>query len=100
MNAKISIKKDADGIRQNTSRNGALLEQLLNDLELNPLSTKSETGSQTRVNRNDPDEKAIIDYVIKQKKDDARIIENIVHESGALKIKSAKETDHNTMMIS
>ena len=50
------------------------------------------------MNRNDPDEKAIIDYVIKQKKNDARIIENIVHESGALKIKSSKETDHNTMI--
>ena len=98
-NAKVKVEKNGE-LKQETSRNGAFLEELLNDLELTPISTKSETGTWTRVNRNNTRERSIIDYMIIRKSDEEQISENIIDEVGAMRIKGSKETDHNTLMLS
>ena len=95
-NTKIKVNKD--GINQNTSPNGRYLEEMISNLNLEPISTKSETGTWTRVNRSNPQEKSIIDYIIIPKEIIEQIKENIVDEEGVYRIKGRKETDHNTLL--
>ena len=99
-NAKIKIDKNQGKTTQEVSRNGKYLEDLLEDQDLIPISTKAHPGTWTRVNRNNPLEKSVIDYIIIRKIDEINITENIVDEEGTLRIKGNKETDHNTMTIS
>ena len=66
---------------------------------MTPISTKSEHGTWTRVNRNNPNEKSVIDYVIMPEEHSKWITENIVDEQGTMRIKGRKESDHNTMLV-
>ena len=66
INAKLKIEKE--GITQEISTNGELLQTLLEDLELEAISTKSNTGTWTRQHRQKTDEKSVIDYIIVEKK--------------------------------
>ena len=98
-NAKIRINKQEGTITQTTSRNGRYLEELLEDTELTPISIQSGSGTWTRVNRNNTQERSVIDYVIIRKRDSELVTENIVDEPGNLRIRGIKDTDHNTMII-
>ncbi len=72
---------------------------MLHNLALDPISTQSQTGTWTRVNRNKPSERSVIDYIVVKKEDSAAVTENIVDEIGQYRIKGMKDTDHNTLLI-
>ena len=95
-NAKFKVERE--GISQETSPNGRYLEGMINNLNLEPISIRSETGTWTRVNRNNPQERSIIDCVIIPKELTQQVKENIVDEEGVYRIKGRKETDHNTLL--
>ena len=96
-NAKIHIEKG--NVKQETSSNGKYLEDMLDNLNLDPVSVDSEYGTWTRENRNNSKEKSVIDYVIIPKEIKKNVLENIVDEKGVYRIKGKKETDHNTILV-
>ena len=97
-NAKLKINKGE--VSQEVSRNGKYLTELLETCGSTAISTESETGTWTRVNRNNTSEKSVIDYFIVRKCDTHCVTENTVDEAGALRMKGIRESDHNTMTIS
>ena len=97
-NAKLKVQKGE--IKQEVSRNGKYLTELLENCEVTAISTESQTGTWTRVNRNNTQERSIIDYILIRQCDKHCVTENTVDEAGALRIKGIHETDHNTMTLS
>lgn len=97
-NAKMKITNNGTTI-QDVSRNGQMLEELTQDLNLTAISTKSQEGTWTRVPWNPKEKKSVIDYMIIKKEDENRIEENIVDEAGTLKIRGEKASDHNTLCL-
>ena len=97
-NAKLEIHKGE--INQDVSRNGMYLTDLLETCDATAISTESQTGTWTRVNRKNTREKSVIDYIIIRQCDTQCVTENVVDEAGALRIKGVHETDHNTMTLS
>ena len=96
-NAKLKIeKKEA---RQEMSSNGTYLAELTRICEMTPISINSQTGTWTRVNRNNPSERSVIDYFLIRKSDESIITENSVDEEGAMRIRGVHESDHNTMTL-
>ena len=61
-NAKLQVNKD--GCEQAQSRNGKILQEMLDNSLLVPASTKVNYGFYTRVNRNDTKAKSMIDYIL------------------------------------
>ena len=98
-NAKIEVVKETENVHQTKSRNGEIMDQMIKNLDLNPISIRSNTGSWTRVNRKKPQEKSIIDYIIMKNETSLKIKENVVDEEGIYRIKGKNETDHNTLMV-
>ena len=99
INAKLKI--DKEGVSQELSRNGELLQTLLEDLELEAISTKSHSGTWTREHRQNEEEKSVIDYIIVEKKHESNVTENVVDKAGVYRLKSKNaQTDHNSMYIS
>ena len=96
-NAKIKIMKNE--VKQETSRNGKMLEDMLNQLDLTPVSVKSEHGTWTRELRTSDKQKSVIDYIIIRKSEERSITENIVDENGTLRLRGEKESDHNTLAL-
>ena len=96
-NAKIEINKGVT--QQSTSRNGKLLNDLIAATDLVPISTKAESGTWTRVNRKNTEEKSVIDYILVRKEDEEFVTENVVDEVGLLRLKGANESDHNTLTM-
>ena len=97
-NAKIQINHPT--YQQKTSRNGTLLAQLLEDTNTQPgPTTSTETIHWTRENRNNPNEKSIIDYVIADANIAKQITELKIDDIGLLTLKGKKDTDHNTITL-
>ena len=97
-NAKIKV--DKRDYKQATSRNGRLLENMLETTKCTAANLKSTTGLWTRQNRSNTNEKSIIDYIITCDQMEKRI-ENIeVDEKGTLRMKNDRtETDHNSIIV-
>ena len=100
-NAKIQIKKGNE--KQETSRNGRILEDLLTNTNMSPVSVTKGLGMWTRVNRNKTAERSVIDYVIMTEKIAEETHSIQIDEEGTLRLKSTgkrgKETDHNTITL-
>ena len=97
-NAKLEVKKPK--IQQEQSRNGKLLEKLMEDTNTIPVSLKENQHSWTRVRkRKEKTEKSIIDYIImtKEMAEATKLV--YVDEIGTLKLKGKEETDHNTIIV-
>lgn len=96
-NAKLEINKN-DCV-QTISRNGKILEEFIKDLDLDPVTLNSETGIWTRVNRKNPTERSVIDYILMDKKTSKEASDIIVDEEGIYRLKS-KDThsDHNSLL--
>ena len=104
-NAKLQIKENKT--HQDISNNGKLLNQLLQETNTTPISLSKDKGKWTRVNRNQPDQKSIIDYVLTEKEDN--IIDHLqIDEEGLIRphhiktkngIEIKTETDHNTITM-
>ena len=96
-NAKITINRT--NTTQTASRNGRLLEEVLDDLQLSAITTKSKLGTWTRVPWNKKEPNSTIDYIIIKKGDEQIVTENIVDETEALKIQGVNKSDHNTLCL-
>ena len=96
-NAKIKIMENE--VKQQTSRNGKMLEDMLNQLDLTPISVKFEHGTWTRELRTSDKQKSVIDYIIIRKSEEGSTTENIVDENGTLRLRGEKESDHNTLAL-
>ena len=97
-NAKLHVIKD--GQTQKQSRNGKILQDLIDNTQLTPITTKADYGFYTRVNRNDPNEKSMIDYIMTTAPIAKNVSSTIIDEDGAHRVKSKKDSDHNTILIS
>ena len=102
LNAKINIQSqnyNNTAVNQKTSRNGKMLEKMLEDTKTIAISTYSKTGLWTRVNTKNPEEKSIIDYIIIPE-EDANLVTNIeVDESETYRITGENKSDHNTILL-
>ena len=95
-NAKLEMKTPFG--QQTESRNGTLLEEVLKQTNTVTVNTRKEhTGMWTRVNRKNPNEKSVIDYIITSKALSDQIIESSTDETGVLLIQGKNPTDHNTI---
>ena len=61
-NAKTEINNNE--IKQKQSRNGKLLQRMMENTGLQAISTKADIGTWTRVNRKNTNEISIIDYIL------------------------------------
>lgn len=96
-NAKLEINKTNQ--QQKISRNGQQLLELINETDLTPITLKSDRGFWTRQNRNNPNEKSMIDYILTDKHTAKRVEEVIIDEAGTHRLKGTNETDHNTILV-
>ena len=96
-NAKLELTHKT-GV-QTLSRNGKLLKTMIDNTRLTPTSTEADTGFWTRVNRNKPSEKSVIDYIITTPTIHKNRKMMITDESGEFRVKGKKESDHNTMIL-
>jgi hypothetical protein len=100
-NAKIEINKGRE--KQETSRNGKILEELIQNTNMTPVSVTKGKGMWTRVNRNKPTERSVLDYVLMTKKIAEATHHVNIDEEGALRLRSegkrGKYTDHNTITL-
>ena len=97
-NAKLKI--DTNECKQDESRNGKLLREIINNNNLKPANLEANHGIWTRVNRRNDAEKSVIDYILTTDQIASNIQTIIVDEEGILRIKGKNETDHNTIMMS
>ena len=96
-NAKININQEE--AKQSASRNGIKLEETLEDLQLTAISTKSKTGTWTRVPWNKKETKSVIDYIVIKKEDAKLVTDNTVDEAESIKIQGTNKSDHNTLCL-
>ena len=75
------------------------LQEVLDNTQLIPITTKADYGCYTRVNRNNPNEKSMIDYIMMSAAITKNISSTIIDEEGAHRVKSKKESDHNTILV-
>ena len=96
-NAKLEIKRGETV--QKMSPNGRALSDFTRNLDLEVISLKANRGLWTRVNRNNPLERSVIDYIIGTK-EIAEAVEWIeIDEEGTIRIKGKKDSDHNTIAL-
>ncbi len=98
-NAKLEINMPSKSINQALSRNGEMLQSLLDETESVTLNTKENVCEWTRENRKKPDEKSIIDYAIVTEKTEAKVQNIRVDMEGTHRLKGKEETDHNTFLL-
>ncbi len=96
-NAKLQIEKN--GILQRQSPHGQILQDFIDFNQLHVASLNTQKGTWTRQNRNKPEEKSVIDYIIVTGKLEHQIQQTIIDEEGHLRIKGRKESDHNTIVM-
>ena len=96
-NAKLNV--DKPGIKQEMSKNGELLQELIDQTDMHPVSLMSQTGTWTWEHRHNHEKKSVIDYVLVNRENIKLIEENIVDEAGYLRAEGNKQSDHNTLFI-
>ena len=96
-NAKLEINtKEA---KQKQSRNGKMLQQLIENTDLITVSTSPDIGIWTRANRKKDTEKSIIDYILVTPTMASNKVAMVIDETGELRVKGKNESDHNTMIM-
>ena len=96
-NAKILVKHEDKTIQQE-SRNGKIMLDFLEETGLLPLNESASMGTWTRVNRKNPAERSIIDYITANGEGIKRTCEIEIDEVGSKRLKSMDtESDHNTI---
>ena len=96
-NAKLNI--NTPKYKQQQTRNGALLQEIIENTNITPLNTKEEHIHWTRENRTNQTEKSIIDYVIVDQQLENSIRNLKVDNTNHLTLKGTKPTDHNTITL-
>ncbi len=92
-NAKLKVSIPEKNIHQEMSRNGELLQELIEDTETIPINTLNNTCEWTRENRRNQSEKSVIDYILVTPDTQPNICETRVDTSGTHRLKGRKETD-------
>ena len=96
-NAKLEIN---DGeITQHKSRNGAIMEEFIQNTGIDPISLKPQNGHWTRENRHNASEKSVIDYVLTTPNMTRQTKNLVIDEDGLLRMKGKNESDHNTITL-
>ena len=62
-----------------------------------PVTLTKGEGTYTRVNRNNPNERSVIDYILMTEKIAETSTDTIIDEEGNIRIMGKKESDHNTI---
>ena len=96
-NAKLEVNKDQ--AKQKQSRNGKIMAEFLQNTGLQPMSLEAKTGIWTRVNRNNQTENSVIDYILATPQVAKQSKNIIIDETGNLRMKGRKESDHNTITM-
>ena len=96
-NAKLEINNSK--AHQKESRNGKHLKELIHETNLTPISTSASYGNWTRVNRNNTQERSIIDYILISDDLISQVIEITIDEEGIYRLKGKNDSDHNTIML-
>ena len=95
-NAKLQL--NTTNIKQNETTNGRHLNELLKNTGLIPISINNKYLNWTRENRNNPQEKSVIDYILVDKETNHRI-KNLTIDNKTNLLKGKSTTDHNTIII-
>ena len=94
LNAKINIQTNKH--TQETSRNGKLLEEFLKQTNTTATNTLPlHTGTWTRENRNNNNEKSVIDYILISNNLINKITESTTDDTSIFPIEGKHRTDHN-----
>ena len=96
-NAKLYIERQR--VLQQQSPHGHILQNMIDFNQLHVATLNAQKGLWTRQNRNNQDEKSVIDYILVTENIKNQIHETIVDEEGHIRIKGRKETDHNTIVM-
>ena len=96
-NSKLQVHKEQ--VQQEISQNGKEMEKMMDTTGMIAVSLQATKGNWTRVNRNNPQEKSIIDYVLMTPGIAKNTTEIIIDEEGTMRLKGKKESDHNTITI-
>ena len=102
-NAKLQV--NTLEINQNESRNGTILKQMNSLTGTTPYTIKNMKPEWTRINRKNPNERAILDYVITSEQSNKLIEEIQIDKDGIYRLKHKTkengiiETDHETILI-
>ena len=75
------------------------MAEFLQNTGLQPMSLEAKTGIWTRVNRNNQTEKSVIDYILATPQVAKQSKNIIIDETGNLRMKGRKESDHNTITM-
>jgi len=95
-NAKLATRKGSH--HQDLSRNGKFMEEFMEETEMTTINGMSNTGMWTRVNRRNPQERSVIDYILVNSDNRDSIKEVEIDEEGTKRLKNqTKESDHNTI---
>ena len=97
-NAKINIEQEH--CKQQTSRNGKLLETLIKNTDMKPISVSIKEQLWTRVNRKRPNEKSVIDYILVTEGIEKKATDIHIDQQGLYRLKGKQESDHNTITLS
>ena len=96
-NAKLRIVSNQ--VNQEESRNGKLMQNMMNSTNLISKATMTCGGMWTRVNRKNTSERSIIDYILMSNSIAMETKHVEVDEKGTYRLKGKQESDHNTMII-
>ena len=75
------------------------MADFLQNTGLQPISLEANTGTWTRVNRNNHLEKSVIDYILATPQVAKQSKNIIIDETGNLRMTGRKESDHNTITM-
>ena len=87
-NAKLNI--NTEKVTQKQSSNGKRMQEMLDESNLHPVSLTKGEGNWTRVNRKNPSERSIIDYVLADEQMNKQIHRITIDESGITKKKQQR----------
>ena len=82
---------------QEISPNGREMQKMIDQTGIKVTTMRAQKGIWTRVNRSNPQERSIIDYVLMTERADENTYDIMIDETGEMRIKGRRESDHNTI---
>ena len=96
-NARLDIKNEASNQTENS--NEKKLQRIIENNSLIQISTKAQYGLWTRVNRNNTEERSVINYIITTEAIERNTTSLVIDKKGTLRIKGKIKSDHNTILM-
>ena len=95
-NAKLKIETQKE--KQEQSRNGKILQELVNEKDLDPITTRADEGTWTRFEWNNKDKKSTVDYILTTRYIAQNVTYTIVDEEGGKKVSGNKKKQNTTRL--